>query len=128
GNVALAKAALSGFDEDEGLDSRVWHALRLMTEASEKRKDVEVAFRDFIAARGLHKVEVPLWALIQLGRCKQRGQPSRRDAKVSAYLRDRDTTGAELAEMADFLGLPPPPLSASLHSAAGAARRPEKGK
>lgn len=117
GNVALAKAALSGFAEDEGLDSIVWHALRLMTEASEKRKDVEVAFRDFIAARGLHKVEVPLWALIQLGRCKQRGQPSRRDAKVSAYLRDRDTTGAELAEMADFLGLPPPPLSASLHSA-----------
>ena len=24
GNVALAKATLSGFAEDEGLDSRVW--------------------------------------------------------------------------------------------------------
>jgi len=89
--VALAKATLSGFAEDEGLDSRVWHALRLMTETSQKRKDVEVAFRDFINARGLQKVEVPLWALIQLGRCSKER--------------------AELAEMADFLGLPPPPVA-----------------
>lgn len=43
-----------------------WKSLRYMTDP--RRKDMEDLFRLFIAQRGLEKLEVPFWALIQLGR------------------------------------------------------------
>eukprot|EP00931_Biecheleriopsis_adriatica_P102702 TRINITY_DN77640_c0_g1_i1.p1 TRINITY_DN77640_c0_g1~~TRINITY_DN77640_c0_g1_i1.p1 ORF type:complete len:1431 (+),score=314.82 TRINITY_DN77640_c0_g1_i1:83-4375(+) len=72
GNAVMAKHLLADWGKGS-LRSPIWRALICAKQCPE----LEDALREFIAARGLDAVEVPLWALLQL-------------AKLSAAEEDQD--------------------------------------
>ncbi|CAE8733408.1 unnamed protein product [Polarella glacialis] len=65
-NLLMAKKLLAAWS-DSPLPSAFWRAFFSVSDSS-IRDELEDALREFLAARGLNLVEVPLWALIQLGR------------------------------------------------------------
>ncbi|CAE7230491.1 unnamed protein product [Symbiodinium natans] len=107
--------SLWSLSEGEGFDSRVWHALRLMTDTSQQRVAVEDAFREFIDARGLDKVEVPMWALIQLGRRPDRPPAPGAATDIAAKLHEEACLHMEAVLAAEDPSAVPIDALAAIH-------------
>lgn len=101
-NVRLIRRLLAAWG-GRPLHSSAWRALRFMTDP--RRKDVEDMFRLYIAERSLQTVEVPFWAMIQLGRKEMRPEeaqyapPSLRE-KVASTVTKMHTEACSTMEAA----------------------------